>query len=194
MIKKLSILHAIMICGWLFAFSPIYLGAEDYQYDKAGRLVEVKHDNGLKVTYTYDARGNLQSRSVYDPADVDRDLMKDSWEEQFFGNQDRTGSADFDSDGQTDYSEFVAGTDPTDPISFLKILNVVSINTGGISITWNSVEGVRYQLQSTSELRGKQWFNVGDSMMGSGETISLIVEGTSNEDIDSKYYRLLVIP
>ena len=55
--------------------------------------------------------------TVYGDADLDG--MNDLWELNFFGNLGRNGSADLDGDGATDFTEFAAGTNPTDaaPVS-----------------------------------------------------------------------------
>ena len=38
------------------------LNAESYQYDSAGRLIQVTYDDNFFLRYTYDANGNLLSR------------------------------------------------------------------------------------------------------------------------------------
>ena len=45
--------------------------------------------------------------------DTDGDGLKDAWELEYFGDLDRDGSGDFDSDGLTDKEEHDQGTDPT---------------------------------------------------------------------------------
>jgi hypothetical protein len=53
---------------------------------------------------------------VVNPSDdQDGDGLTDAWEMQHFGNLDRDGNADFDSDGRTDQEEHDAGSDPTVP-------------------------------------------------------------------------------
>jgi hypothetical protein len=49
---------------------------------------------------------------IRDVADSDLDGMDDGWEALFFGDLSRDGTADFDSDGLTDYQEFIGATDP----------------------------------------------------------------------------------
>lgn len=51
--------------------------------------------------------------TVYAANDTDGDGMDDQWETQHFGNLNRDGSGDFDSDGFSDLDEFENGTDPT---------------------------------------------------------------------------------
>jgi hypothetical protein len=56
------------------------------------------------------------------PEDLDNDAMPDAWELQIFGpNGSPGGSADSDSDGLPDASEYTAGTSPTDGSSLLAL-------------------------------------------------------------------------
>lgn len=52
----------ILTIAWflliLSAFSTV-TSAATYKYDDLGRLIEVTYDSGIKITYTYDAAGNI---------------------------------------------------------------------------------------------------------------------------------------
>ena len=58
------------------------------------------------------------------------------------------GSADFidsDGDGMNNWQEWIAGTDPTDASSVLKMLSVANSDVTGFRfVTWQSVNGVVY--------------------------------------------------
>ena len=58
------------------------------------------------------------SIAVSSALDTDADGMLDSWEITHFGNLDRDGSGDFDTDGVSDFIEHFAETDPLDPTSY----------------------------------------------------------------------------
>jgi hypothetical protein len=62
------------------------------------------------------------------------------------------GSADFidtDNDGMNNWQEWIAGTDPTNPLSVFKML-VPSNNLSGVSLNWESVSNRTYFLQSST--------------------------------------------
>ncbi len=52
-------------------FLPTLAHAESYQYDTAGRLIQVTYDDFSRITYTYDANGNLLSSVVALDGDAD---------------------------------------------------------------------------------------------------------------------------
>jgi YD repeat-containing protein len=132
-----------------------------YSYDAAGRLVRVDFGQGHFVDYTYDASGNLVRRTVIAFTDTDKDFMDDAWEMHYFGSLERDGSADFDHDGQSDLAEFLAGTDPADPSSVLKVTRAVPAAGAGYTIEWASVPGRRYQVQYKDDLNQLSWSDLG---------------------------------
>ena len=78
-------------------------------------------------------------------------------------------SPDTDWDGQSDASEFHAGTDAFDASSRFAIQ---SIEEGqGTSFDFESVRGKSYRLQSFNE-SNQTWESVGDPMIGTGETLT----------------------
>lgn len=59
--------------------------------------------------------GSNPSLAASTPVDVDGDGLLDTWEIQYFGNLDKTGSDDPDGDLATNLQEQMAGTNPTNP-------------------------------------------------------------------------------
>ena len=84
-----------------------------------------------------------------DPADADRDS---------------------DHDGSSDREEFLAGTDPSDPDSALR----VSIELGrSVRLSFQSVFGRRYQVERNDSLDARRWVLMGDVMMGNGRVLAI---------------------
>ena len=56
--------------------------------------------------------------------DTDGDDMPDGWEMEKFGSLSQTRDGDYDGDISSNYEEYVAGTDSTDPGSFFAVMNI----------------------------------------------------------------------
>jgi len=111
--------------------------------------------------------------------DRDDDGLDDDWEYFYFGSLTATGggeSEDWDNDGFPDRFEFRAGTDPTDPDSFLGISRFIQHSPSHAMLEWRSVEGKRYAIQKAHALTGG-WESVYCDLPGepffSQETIPL---------------------
>ena len=61
--------------------------------------------------------------------------------------------ADLDGTGFTIYQDWIAGLNPTNPASVLVMMPVTTTNTtAGITVSWQSVSGISYLLQRTTNL------------------------------------------
>lgn len=87
-------------------------------------------------------------------ADNDADGMDDAWELEKFGDlTTATAMSDWDGDRATDFQEFLAGTDPKDPQSLLKITAIQAGGLPGVQIIrWASVGDRVYTLLATTNL------------------------------------------
>jgi subtilisin family serine protease len=86
---------------------------------------------------------------------VDTDLngLPDWWEQSYFGQLLGTqASADADGDGASNYAEWVAGTNPTNPASCLRLLTPTVTATNIVIIQWPSVAGKSYRLERATNL------------------------------------------
>ncbi len=87
-------------------------------------------------------------------------LISYAWLQQFGLPTD--GSADFldsDGDGMNNWQEWLAGTNPTNTLSVLRMLTAAaSTNTAGATVTWQSVAGVNYFLQAGADLSAQPPF------------------------------------
>ena len=62
--------------------------------------------------------------------DADKDGLPDCWEVQYFGNTYQVPNGDPDGDGNSNLTEYLDGTDPTDPQSMLARLTLVTVGPG----------------------------------------------------------------
>src|SRR6185369_8554002 len=80
-------------------------------------------------------------------ADSDGDGLDDDWEMTYFGDLSRDGTGDFDHDGQSDREEFLAGTNPTNDASLLRVLTLTGLGGGNTRLLWSAVPGRTYRAQ-----------------------------------------------
>jgi hypothetical protein len=117
------------------------------------------------------------------------DGISDSWRLRWFGsvsNMLSDRNLDPDGDGHSNYAEFVAGTNPLDCVSHLNINS-----QGGAArsaITWPSVFGKQYSVESSSTLFGGSWSVIGTAS-GTGQTIQF---ADPNPSSGIRFYRVKV--
>jgi hypothetical protein len=95
--------------------------------------------------------GTIVLQGNYTFSDANNNGMSDTWEQQYFGSVSpgRTQNTDTDSDSATDFEEFIAGTNPADIASYLKVLTPQLIGPN-LRITWPSTFGRLYRLEGSS--------------------------------------------
>jgi hypothetical protein len=79
--------------------------------------------------------------------------MSDLYQLYYFGklSPKRTRLTDTDGDGMSDYAEFIAGTDPTNAASNLRILRSY-LSNGVMTVQWSAIPGRIYEVQSSTNL------------------------------------------
>ncbi|MGD0088196.1 MAG: S8 family serine peptidase [Verrucomicrobiota bacterium] len=85
--------------------------------------------------------------------DTDGNGLPDWWELQYFGHLTGTDpNADPDQDGMNNLAEWIAGTNPTNVASNLRLTLVSATNSGGTVVSWSSVAGKNYWLERSTNL------------------------------------------
>jgi hypothetical protein len=110
-----------------------------------------------------------------------------AWLLQNFGTTNVDANADPDHDGQSNLQEYLAGTDPNNAASVLKITyytrNVISPNY--TTLAWNSVNSRCYAVQTVPSLVGGSWTDdINLPILG------LSSVGFSDYDPTNEFYRI----
>jgi subtilisin family serine protease len=85
--------------------------------------------------------------------DSDGNGLPDWWEFQYFGHLTGTDpTADPDHDGMNNLAEWIAGTNPTNAASVLRLTLVSATNANNIVVSWPSVAGKNYWLARSTNL------------------------------------------
>jgi hypothetical protein len=115
------------------------------------------------------------------------DGIPDSWRLRYFGtiyNSLSVSNADADGTGMNNWQKYIAGLDPTDPKSCLRLTAAQSQNR---SINWPSVTGKTYVIQRSTTLFPPNWTTI-STVMGTGTTM----EYNDATGGNSYFYRVYV--
>ena len=114
------------------------------------------------------------------------DGLPSDWLSGFWGVNSAlwpTAAADSDNDGASNYSEFLAGTNPKDSSSVLRTR--LEENSQGWRLVWNTQPGFVYQVQFSSDM--KTWENMGTPRFSADVQDSALVDGNRK----AAYYRII---
>ena len=85
--------------------------------------------------------------------DTDSNGMPDWWEQMYFGHLTSTNmNVDADHDGASNWAEWIAGTNPTDPLDRLDLIPKTAPGTNAFTVQWPSVAGKYYRLLLSTNL------------------------------------------
>jgi hypothetical protein len=123
--------------------------------------------------------------------DSDADGMPDEWETAFGldPNNSNDGDGDADGDGLTNLSEYLAGTDPGDAASALR-LTTVNLANGKMSLVFEASQGRLIEIQSTPALGQAAWKSVLE--------VDVKSDGPQQVEVDlpvgeAQFFRLLLV-
>lgn len=131
--------------------------------------ITIAGEDALHVVLVADDSGITGTSSVFKVYDdIDIDSMLDSWEFGWFGAiniASNPPATDWDNDLFTDYSEFIAGTNPTNPASLLQL--IIPIVDPGVSniLHWSSVANRVYDVWRSTNLVTGGWVMISASNM-----------------------------
>jgi hypothetical protein len=121
------------------------------------------------------------------PADVDMDGIADDWETRFGLAPNDNSDRDLDADGDrmSNWAEYVAGTDPTNSLSYLKV-ETLSLG-GGATISFGAVSNRTYTIQFTDLIGNGAWTKLGDMP---ARATNYVVEMSDVYFTTNRFYRI----
>jgi hypothetical protein len=122
-------------------------------------------------------------------------VTSDEWKLHFFGSLTSSlagDTVDADGDGAPNWQEYLAGTDPANPLSVLKIggKGYATNGAGGIALSWLTAPGKTYILESASTPGGKSWTAI-NTNEGDGYIYQF---NQNNYQGNAKFFRILLQP
>jgi hypothetical protein len=122
-------------------------------------------------------------------------ITSDEWRMWFFGsltNALAQDNADPDGDGMPNWQEYLAGTNPTNALSALQLLNPVLTSGGGqaINLSWLTAPGRTYVLESSATPGGPEWTAV-NTNLGDGNAFQVFL---SNNAGGACFFRIRLQP
>lgn len=153
----------------------------------------------LRVTPQAEAQGTARVGTPFSldntGADADNDKLPDAWEQiiadadpedGILSPGDVLGEDDFDGDGNSNRTEYLVGTNPVDPNSYLRVSCTRELDAEAV-VSWPSVKGKVYRLFYTDGLENG-WHVLTDPMAGTGDWIQYR-DATAGEAL-LRFYKL----
>jgi hypothetical protein len=126
--------------------------------------------------------------------DTDSDGMPDWWERAHsLGlNDPNDAETDDDGDGFTNLQEYLAGTDPANPVSALRITAIDTVGADA-RISFSSAADRDYDVETTPNLQPISWGPVTQKVAGTGAAVQLIDLGGAT-NAPSRFYQIRLVP
>ena len=127
----------------------------------------------------------------------------DKWAAGFFagyptGNTaEGAQTADADGDGQSNYAEYLAGTNPLDGSSLLRILSLSRAANGtNVTLNWTSEVGRKYQIETSTGLGvgATPWTAIGSQTNAASPITSSTPAGSAIPSEVHRFYRVKTVP
>jgi hypothetical protein len=132
--------------------------------------------------------GNLSASAILTyVSDADGDGLPDNWETNYFGATGANPNEDSDRDGMTNWQEYIAGTDPTDPSSYLRVERLAGA-PGGTTLEFNAVSNHTYTILFNNALGDLSWSKLADVEARPTNRLATVADPASTTN---RFYRLV---
>jgi hypothetical protein len=126
--------------------------------------------------------------------DVDEDGLPNDWEsahglDPLDGNGEQGAGGDPDNDGQTNLQEYLSGTHPRDPGSFLRV-DSISTNATAVVVRFTAIAGKTYSVLYRDALAGGDWAKLSD-VPAQVNTDVIEVHDPGAVSVGARFYRLV---
>jgi subtilisin family serine protease len=127
--------------------------------------LQLSQGGTYRIVITNAAQSNLVINSTFNLTvltDADSDGIPDTWEDTYGLNRDLASDAadDFDHDGSRNRDEYLAGTNPTNALSVIKIDSILLDDTQSTVLEFHAISNRTYSVEARAALIGGSWENV----------------------------------
>ena len=177
-----------------FVNLPAFVSGSDFHLQTNSPCINAGDNSLVTTTFDFDGNPRIAGRLVdvgafefQSPSSV----LSYAWAQQYGLPTD--GSADFadpDGDGMNNFQECVAGTDPTNSLSVLRMLPPMATNNAaGVTLSWQSVNNRNYFLERSSNL-GAPWTFIAIQNNIAGQAGATMFLDTSATNPGPYFYRV----
>ncbi|MCL5097229.1 MAG: matrixin family metalloprotease [Candidatus Omnitrophica bacterium] len=132
--------------------------------------------------------------TVLEPVpDFNFDGLDDRFQRQYFSPwtaPDAGPNANPDGDAFNNLAEYIAGTDPTNPASLLKI-QWISASAEGVTMAWPSAAGKAYQVWGRPQISAGTWQPASQPLTATGSLTQWTIASATNY---AGFYRVQALP
>ena len=171
-------------------------GVVTYSYDALNRVTGVTYIDNTAITFNYDPVDNWITNTVSVAADSVGDGIPNWWRALYFGGDGTTtnslscATCDPDHDGFDNLQEYLAGTNPRDPSSALRISSAAKQGTNMV-FSFTTATNRFYALEYSTNLTSGVWTSFPGFIIGNGAVQQVSDAGGAASS--QRFYRLRLL-